>query len=219
MFVFSIDNHVIWVIEADFVPIFPYTTNSVLIGIGQRYNVIVEADPKPVLPGTPIPTDGNFWIRTIVPESTGRCGTSGAAGYDRAGILRYDDSSTADPTSEPWPNIPTRCSDEPYASMTPTYEWHVGPPINNAQAFSVSGPGNATYALAGFSFMPAGASTSYALQINYSDPIFLDLDRTPPTWPPLWVVVPEDYTDTDWVCNFHQHPHQAAFGLCSLKQR
>ena len=179
MFVFSIDNHISWVVETDFVPILPYTTNSVLIGIGQRYNVIVEADPKPIGGGV-IPADGNFWIRTIVPDSTGRCGTSGAPGYDRAGILRYDNTSTADPASEPWPDISTKCSDEPYASMTPVYNWTVGPPANVPQAFSVSGRGGATYPLAGFSLKPADAVQSYSLQINYSEPMFLELDRTPP---------------------------------------
>jgi FtsP/CotA-like multicopper oxidase with cupredoxin domain len=45
-FVFSIDNHLLTVVEADFVPIVPYTNTSILIGIGQRYNVIVEALPR-----------------------------------------------------------------------------------------------------------------------------------------------------------------------------
>ena len=44
-FIFSIDNHWLQIIGADFVPIEPYYNTSVLIGIGQRYHVIVEADP------------------------------------------------------------------------------------------------------------------------------------------------------------------------------
>ena len=36
-FVFSIDNHILEVIEADFVPIVPYNTTNILVGIGKRF--------------------------------------------------------------------------------------------------------------------------------------------------------------------------------------
>ena len=39
-FIFSIDNHILTVIGSDFVPIRPYNTTSVLVGIGQRYHVV-----------------------------------------------------------------------------------------------------------------------------------------------------------------------------------
>jgi FtsP/CotA-like multicopper oxidase with cupredoxin domain len=35
-FVFTIDDHSLEVIEADFVPIEPYTTPKILVGIGMR---------------------------------------------------------------------------------------------------------------------------------------------------------------------------------------
>src|SRR5437764_11945183 len=63
-FVFSIDNHVLQIVEADFVPVQPFTTHSVLVAIGQRYNVIVEAKPQTSPSrGNPIPSDRNFWLR------------------------------------------------------------------------------------------------------------------------------------------------------------
>lgn len=40
---FSIDNHTMTVIQNDFVPIVPYTTNVVTLGVGQRTDVIVQA--------------------------------------------------------------------------------------------------------------------------------------------------------------------------------
>ena len=40
---FSIDNHMLQVVSADFVPIVPYLTHSVNVAIGQRYNIIVNA--------------------------------------------------------------------------------------------------------------------------------------------------------------------------------
>jgi len=58
-FVFSIDNHRLKVIGADFVAIRPYSETSILVGIGQRYHVIVEADPEAYDEGPP-PADDNF---------------------------------------------------------------------------------------------------------------------------------------------------------------
>ena len=42
-FKFSIDNHTFTVIQTDFVPIVPYETTMVSIGMGQRYDIIVNA--------------------------------------------------------------------------------------------------------------------------------------------------------------------------------
>lgn len=55
MFDFSIDNHTLEVIAADFVPIVPYTTDVLSIGMGQRYDVIVKADQENVA--------SDFWLR------------------------------------------------------------------------------------------------------------------------------------------------------------
>ena len=57
-FIFSIDNHRLTVVGADFVPINNYSTTNIFVGIGQRYEVIVEAVPLPN--PTPPPIDGNF---------------------------------------------------------------------------------------------------------------------------------------------------------------
>ena len=40
---FSIDNHTFTVIANDFVPINPYTTNVITLGVGQRSDVIVSS--------------------------------------------------------------------------------------------------------------------------------------------------------------------------------
>lgn len=52
---FSVDEHELIVIANDFVPVEPYKTNVVTLGIGQRTDVIVEAKD----------TDGGaFWMRS-----------------------------------------------------------------------------------------------------------------------------------------------------------
>jgi len=203
-FVFSIDNHWLQIITADFVPIEPYFNTSVLIGIGQRYNVIVEANS---LAGddNPIPDDGNFWIRTYVAD---QCGIKpGDPGYERTGILRYDNTSKATPKSLPWTKISKKCSDETYASLKPKLPWYVGEAANGAgEHFNVKfnltakkQPDFKDYPLATFSLQPSSDSLFRPLQINYSNPVSMHLGESRDTYPERWVVVPEDYTEDQWV--------------------
>ncbi|KAJ4192983.1 hypothetical protein NW767_010513 [Fusarium falciforme] len=209
-FVFSIDNHWLQIVTADFVPIEPYYNTSVLVGIGQRYNVIVEANP---LAGddNPIPEDGNFWIRTWVADN---CGIQpGGSGYEETGILRYDNTSTSDPTSRPWTRISKACSDETYSSLRPKIPWYVGPAANAKKADDLAGeqfnvtfdrtagtrPEFVDYPLALFSLQESADPDFRPLQINYSDPVMMHLDSHVNTFPRKWVVIPEDYTEEQWV--------------------
>lgn len=59
-FRFMIDNHTLEVIANDFVPIIPYNTTDLSIGMGQRYDIIVTA--KDI-------SSGDFWLRAIPQES------------------------------------------------------------------------------------------------------------------------------------------------------
>lgn len=214
-FVFSIDNHWLQIVTADFVPIEPYYNTSVLVGIGQRYNVIVEANP---LAGddNPIPEDGNFWIRTWIADN---CGIQpGGSGYEETGILRYDNTSTSDPTSRPWTRISKACSDETYSSLRPKIPWYVGPAANAKKADDLAGeqfnvtfdrtagtrPEFVDYPLALFSLQESADPDFRPLQINYSDPVMMHLDSHVNTFPRKWVVIPEDYTEEQWV-NLNSH--------------
>lgn len=216
-FIFSIDNHVLQVIDSDFVPIEPYFTTSVLIGIGQRYRVIVEARPDDDDDGSnPVPQDGNFWIRTFGAEG---CSQPGQDGYERTGILRYNAASTSDPTSKPWPNIPKACSDEPYTDLKPKLPWFVGPAANteDGEEFNVENnfgkPGPPPYPLAKFSLSPETSSTFTPLQINYSHPIIQELDNFSGNWPQQWVVIPENFNSSSWVRVWHPgtRPHARGY--------
>jgi hypothetical protein len=215
-FVFSIDNHMLQVVESDFVPIKPYMTNSVLVGIGQRYNVIVEAKPLPN-GNTPPPTDGNFWIRTFKANCFGFTQGQASAGYEATGILRYTDSTSPDtlPTSSPWSPILLNCSDEPASSLVPILPWTVAkPPVNDP----VGGVGeNITvqasqqpdiFPLAIFSM---GGDAFNPMKIDYGDPTFLRLNYSG-AWDPLLVVLPENYADGSWVRD-SSPIHHTDFGL------
>lgn len=94
------------VIAADFVPIQPYTTDVINIAMGQRYDVIVTANA----------TAGDYWMRAIAQSAC----SDNANPDNIKGIIRYDSSSTADPTSTAHASADTDdCVDEPAASLVP----------------------------------------------------------------------------------------------------
>ena len=117
--IFSIDNHKMQVVGSDFVPIKPYHTNHVLVGIGQRYHVLVEAT-RPL-------SDRDYWIRMTVANN--------CSGFhklnppkEEIGILHYNDS-TGEPTTK-WNEFKNSCADEPYDKLVPILPWKVGKPSN-----------------------------------------------------------------------------------------
>ncbi|KAI0472684.1 multicopper oxidase [Xylariaceae sp. FL0804] len=108
-FKFSIDNHTMTVIAADFVPIEPYETNIVSIGIGQRYDVVVKADQSAA-------AAGGYWMRAI-PQTT--C-SSNAMTLNITGIVSYSgaDAGAGEPQTEMW-QYADNCDDEPMTSLVP----------------------------------------------------------------------------------------------------
>ncbi|KAJ4385589.1 hypothetical protein N0V93_010018 [Gnomoniopsis smithogilvyi] len=111
-FQFSIDGHTLTVIGTDLVPIVPYETDSVLVSIGQRVDVLVEANAAA----------GDYWLRA---GWVAACATINRAD-DITGIVRYDASSTSDPTSTSTVTASTSCGDEPYESIVPHLALDVG---------------------------------------------------------------------------------------------
>jgi hypothetical protein len=198
-FVFSIDNHVLQVVGADFVPIHPYNTTSVLVGIGQRYHVIVTA--KPSSKESPLPADGNYWIRTWKANCFRFDQSHASPGYEKTGILRYGNSAAL-PSTKDWDEVLLNCSDEPYDDLVPILPWIVGKPANDptgqvGENFTLIGQTDPNiFPLAFFSL---GGNDFNPLRIDYGDPIFLNLNYSG-KWDPLWVVIPEsNYTSKDWV--------------------
>ncbi|KAK7537359.1 laccase [Phyllosticta citribraziliensis] len=95
---FSIDNHIMTVISADFIPITPFDTSYISLGVGQRYNVIFEANQ-----------DGDdFWIR-YDPDRT--CTRNRNAGNIKA-ILSYGGGG-GEPNTQRHDDIPEGCNDMP----------------------------------------------------------------------------------------------------------
>jgi len=194
-FLFSIDNHLLTVVSADFVPIAPYTTEGITVGIGQRYDIIVQADPLTV--GTnKIPDDGNFWIRAYF---VNKCFGDPPEGdnYSEIGIIRYDKRSTALPHSARWLDMDIdTCQGE--VGWKPWYPWIVGKKSNGNEEQDVRFVKNRTYQHGVFALAPPEAPMA-ALQVNYTNITFAHLDNTG-TWPKPWVIVAEDGTENSWVC-------------------
>jgi FtsP/CotA-like multicopper oxidase with cupredoxin domain len=110
----ALDDHIMKVIATDFVPIKPFDTNILAIGIGQRYDVIIEANKG----------KGDFWFRANVQYG---CGSHGPEQKNISAIVRYDPTSTTDPDST-WPPFTDECADMPAASITPVVSIDVPSP-------------------------------------------------------------------------------------------
>ncbi|KAK4182965.1 multicopper oxidase-domain-containing protein [Podospora australis] len=206
-FVLSIDNHNMTVVEMDFVPIQPYNTTDIFIGIGQRFDVIVAAN-------APEGQD-DFWIRAIIPEdctgdsvSPNRTSTYKPS-YDEIGIFYYGTADPKTPTSEAWPLIDSSCTDEDYDKIFPVVEWMVpAQPANDphCQSNCEGERENITtgdnppdgYPLAFFGLDTVNLSKWTPFRIDYSQPAFLNLNLSR-NWTDNELVVPEDYTAQDWV--------------------
>ncbi|KAL5358784.1 multicopper oxidase-domain-containing protein [Aspergillus floccosus] len=114
---FTIDGHKLTVIAADFVPIVPYETESIIMTSGQRYDVIVEADQDA----------GNFWVRAIYQTA---CNFLSIDRNEIWGIVRYEGAPAKDPTTEVWETVTDSCGDEPYEKLVPYVAKNVGDAVD-----------------------------------------------------------------------------------------
>jgi FtsP/CotA-like multicopper oxidase with cupredoxin domain len=100
---FAIDDHNFTVIANDFVPITPFATDNLVIGIGQRYDIIVDATAG----------SGDYWMRAIWQSCSANLN-----GQKILGIVRYNESSTTVPTTTEG-SFSTSCGDVPSSSLVP----------------------------------------------------------------------------------------------------
>ncbi|KAF4632898.1 hypothetical protein G7Y89_g5235 [Cudoniella acicularis] len=160
-FQFSIDGHNFTVIANDLVPIVPYAADSILVSIGQRYDIIVEATQ----------TSGDYWLRAGWVSS---CSLNGNTA-NITGIIRYNSNSTADPTSTSTVTASTSCGDEPLASLVPYLALDVGNFSDssvNDEVLNFEFPDYFRWTLNG--------STLY---LNWSDPTTLRIFNNESIWP------------------------------------
>ncbi|KAK7534576.1 multicopper oxidase-domain-containing protein [Phyllosticta citricarpa] len=180
-FIFSIDEHKMKVIAADFVPIEPYETNAVLLNPGQRYSVVIEANAKP----------GNYWIRTNIPKPSNAggenefgCGNVTDRHNGLTGIVRYDARSTELPTSTA-NEFPNNCHDEPWELLHPIYKWQVDQHPQNDVLVNTYTIGIETEERSHNAFR--WELTNIPLWLDFDNPTILNVENK--TWNPEYNIV------------------------------
>jgi hypothetical protein len=93
----SLDGHNLTVIQADFVPIVPYSTQWLFIGIGQRYDVIITANQAV----------SSYWFRADVQTACGANNNN----FNIKAIFNYVGASAGNPTTTGVPYT-QGCTDE-----------------------------------------------------------------------------------------------------------
>lgn len=122
-FVVSLVGHNFTVVTTDLVPITPVVRSSLFLGVGQRYDVIVEANQ---------PVD-NYWLNATL-ETANNCGHS--KNPYPAAIFQYEGASpTALPTRRGTPVVAT-CAGE--KGFSPVVRRSVPPSLFNPTTLPVS---------------------------------------------------------------------------------
>lgn len=167
---FSIDGHTMTVMANDFVPIKPYTTNVVTLGIGQRTDVLVTANQGPATSA--------FWMRSNISAicSVSTQGNAFAAVY-------YDQADTTkSPTSTAW-NVPDpgTCQNDDLSLTVPYFP--IKPTMQPAttRTFDVNYEVNATG-----SFL--WTLDDQTFRGNYNSPVLLLANQGNLTFEPEWNV-------------------------------
>ena len=104
---FSIDGHSMTVMANDFVPVKPYVTNMVTLGVGQRTDVIVTATGKP---------NSAYWMRADLSPTCSA--TDGHSPHALAAIYYENANNNAVPTTAATPYDDSQCANVRYTFIT-----------------------------------------------------------------------------------------------------
>jgi len=157
---FSIDGHNMTIFENDFVPIVPYTTNVVTLGVGQRSDVIVEANGSP---------SGAYWMRANTTCSL----TDGISPFAVAAIYYENANTTAVPTSSPsyTDEQLAACRNDDLSLTVPYYSLTPDPSPPTTQVMEITYVNNATENTTGYNVWEINNQTFRA---DYNDPVLLE---------------------------------------------
>ncbi|EKJ72836.1 hypothetical protein FPSE_06882 [Fusarium pseudograminearum CS3096] len=196
---FWIDNHNFSVVATDFVPITPYNTSILNIAIGQRYDIIIEANAT--LHDSANSKRTNFWMHAR------DCNNGGAR--SNLGIIRYD----AKNQKVPWTPPPDEkhlcygCLDELGINLKPIVKRTVPLAANvnyQNESFKVH--------LVGYPDDTAESSTLHkwvlkdsSFYLDWAEPslslvkVAYEKDWKHPKWPKGYEPVNLEYTNGSWV--------------------
>ncbi|OBT71025.1 hypothetical protein VF21_10065 [Pseudogymnoascus sp. 05NY08] len=128
---FTIDGHTMTVIANDYVPIEPYETDVITLGVGQRSDVLVR--------GTGLPTE-SFWMRSDISK---RCSNTNQP--HALAIIHYEESdNSTTPTSQATVYNETSCSNDPLNMTKPVFVMAPPPKPDFTQIVDIDFQTNAT---------------------------------------------------------------------------
>ncbi|GAB1731450.1 hypothetical protein NU195Hw_g1064t1 [Hortaea werneckii] len=96
----SLDGHNMTVMTTDFIPVKPFDVQTILIGIGQRYDVVIKANQA----------SGNYWFRANVASDC-----LSANNFYAKAIWSYSDAPSGEPTTSGHPE-PSDCKEPSQAA-------------------------------------------------------------------------------------------------------
>lgn len=185
-YTFWIDGHNFTVISTDFVPITPFETHNITVAIGQRYDIIVEANAD-LTHGT------DFWINMY------NCDLKIDQDQPFTGIIRYDNKSSAIPsTTAPKVPTPDGCHDSPSSLFTPVVPRTVPRPSKSAVdalQFDV-----VHYETSSTSDVFVWDMANTTLQIDWSNPSlsYAGVGSQPKPFPALYAPIPVNGKPSSW---------------------
>jgi len=164
---FSIDGHKFTVIANDFVPIVPYTTDVITLGIGQRTDVIVEGIGS---------STSAYWMRSNISMA---CSANDGVSPNAVAAIYYQNADTSvvpTSTSTVDPAAAARCFNDPLASTVPFMPITPDPHPPVTQDLNIVLTTNAT----GQTVWEMNDST---FRVNYNDPTLFEAKLGAKTYP------------------------------------
>lgn len=104
---FSIDGHTLQVMALDFVPVVPYETTVITLGVGQRADVIVKATGQPA---------DAYWMRSTISTCS-----KGKQPNALALVFYQNADKSISPPSTAQPDTTDACSEGTLGNVTPFY--------------------------------------------------------------------------------------------------
>lgn len=154
---FSIDGHNLTVIANDFVPVKPYTTKVVTLGVGQRSDVLVTANA-----GT---ATSSFWMRSNITS----CSLSNQP--NAVAIVYYDKADTTKAPTSAAINAPDpgTCANDALSLTVPTYSI-AAPKPSYSHTYNITMFQNAS----GVTLWDFDGQTA---RVDYNDPTLLSANQ------------------------------------------
>jgi len=167
---FTIDNHTMTVIANDFVPVEPYETNVVTLGVGQRTDIVVKATGRP--------TD-MVWMRSDISSSCSFANFPHAL----AAIYYPQANTTAAPKSVATPYSDDVCGNDNLADTVPFCPPATPPPPQPATVKTIDitlAPNASGYEL--------WYMNNVSFRADYNSPVLLNVSEGETSFPEEWNV-------------------------------